>query len=124
MANQSITQPPLKSQVTVTLESSKVLEVPDGANPEAFRRWAQAREDRRNHPPKKTKSSRIYRSRRQWRASQILSTQAFRQCDTRITATATLVERANSEEADDTETILASAIGLKESQLSVLEVAR
>jgi hypothetical protein len=118
MAANTIPQHTTQSQVT--LKSGKTLPVPEGADPEAFRKFAQAREDRRNRPTKKTKSPRrTYQSRRRWTASKVLSTLALRQRDNRTQATAKLVSRVNDED-DETESIFITA----GEDFQVLEVAR
>lgn len=122
MANQSITQSPPKSQIA--LKSGKVLQVPAGADPEAFRRFAQAKEDRRNRPAKKIKSRRTRTYRRRTLQTTVPSVGYFTQREAQGKGIVEAVKRSNKEDDDDTESILLSTIGLDESNLHVLEVIR
>ncbi len=104
---------------TVKLNSGEVLEVPKDADPAVFQKYAQGLEDLRNAPPKKTRRTRAHRTRKTFRASQVLTASALSQQNARIEATADLVERVNNDESD-TKAILVSC----GRQFEVLEVAR
>lgn len=50
MANQTIPQTNQFSNTWIVLSSGSLVRVPDGADPDAFRRYAQAKEDRELNP--------------------------------------------------------------------------
>lgn len=91
-----------QNEVIVKLSSGQVVNVPDGADPESFRRFEEAKLARAGKPQPKTKPRRrTYRSTKKWSAANILSGSGFfNQRESRSAATVELVARANGAEVD------------------------
>lgn len=118
MSKTIVTQ--VNQQSQVTLKSGKKVNVPEGADPEAFRKFAQAKEDRAKSP-KKTRRTSPPRSTKRLSASQALARLSLTiQREAQAQATIELVERVNGQDDDKPESIFITA----GEDFQVLEVAR